>query len=203
MRKLYFIENIHTLFPKGYGVGETVITLEDVALSEELGRLDVYDERQRNERAEIFEVPAPFVSIQNDELVLKNVQSAIHEGQYIYYDSESKEFEPAYNDPLAISRRIENFRMRYNLIGLSERNNQEEHQRHRLSKNAHVVSYHVNVGHGNCTLILIREGVEYDLWMVDCGGIDLINKQCYYSNISACLTDVANVLKISQASLRI
>lgn len=177
--------------------------MEDVILSEELWRHDVYDERQRNEKAEIFEVPAPYTSLQKDELDLKNLKSAIHEGQYIYYDSESKEVEPAYNNPLAISRRIENFKMRNGLIGLSGRNDQEGNPKSLFSKNAQVVSYHVNVGHGNCTLILIREGVEYGLWMVDCGGIDLINKQCYYSNISACLTEIANELKISQANLRI
>ena len=39
-------------------------------------------------------------------------------------------------------------------------------------KPVQVISYHVNVGHGNCSFILIEAKSCYRLWLVDCSIID-------------------------------
>lgn len=198
-KKLYFIENIRTILPERNEASRTILTMEDVTSSEELGLREFYHEGHRNEGIDIYEVHTPFISPYMDELVMMNFKSAIHEGQYVYYDSEIGEFEPAYKDPLSISRRNDNIRLRTSLIELIGRNEPEANRvASRFSNNVQVISYHVNVGHGNCTIILIRDGKESELWMVDCGGIDIINGQCYYSNISACLVDIASKYKIPQ-----
>ena len=197
-KKLYFIENIRTILPERNEASRTILTLEDVTFSEELGLREFYHEGIRIDGTDIYEVHVPFISPYMDELVMMNFKSAIHEGQYVYYDNETREVEPAYNNPQAKSRRSANIRLRTDLIELIRRDEQEESHVNRFSYNAQVVSYHVNVGHGNCTIILIRDGKESELWMVDCGGIDMINGQCYYSNISACLVDIASKYKIPQ-----
>lgn len=66
-----------------------------------------------------------------------------------------------------------------------------------------VKSYHVNVGHGNCSLILSVYGTEYDLWMVDCSSYDYLKRRDYSQNLYHCLADIANLLNVDLSSLRI
>ena len=66
-----------------------------------------------------------------------------------------------------------------------------------------VKSYHVNVGHGNCSLILSVYGTEYDLWMVDCSSYDYLKRRDYSQNLHHCLADIANLLNVDLSSLRI
>ena len=66
-----------------------------------------------------------------------------------------------------------------------------------------VKSYHVNVGHGNCSMILSVYGTEYDLWMVDCSSYDYLNRRDYSQNLHHCLADIANLLNVDLSSLRI
>ena len=66
-----------------------------------------------------------------------------------------------------------------------------------------VKSYHVNVGHGNCSLILSVYGTEYDLWMVDCSSYDYLKRRDYSQNLYHCLADIASLLNVNLSSLRI
>lgn len=50
-----------------------------------------------------------------------------------------------------------------------------------------VYSYHVNVGHGNCSLIVFKEKEQYVLWMVDCSVYDYTNRRNNSMNLDACL----------------
>lgn len=202
MRKLYFIENIHTTSLLEDEIEEKyTIILEDVVRSEEIAQRELNQAWFGDERRDEEEMLTPFIQISdiNEIPKLNDSHYALHEGQYVYYDSEIGEFEAAYKNPLSISRRNDNIRLRTDLIELIGRNEPEANRvASRFSNNVQVISYHVNVGHGNCTIILIRDGEKSELWMVDCGGIDMINGQCYYSNISACLVDIASKYKIPQ-----
>lgn len=58
-----------------------------------------------------------------------------------------------------------------------------------------VYSYHVNVGHGNCSLMLVKSKDDYLLWMIDCSIIERGNKaskwQNHQSSLKACLNDIS------------
>ena len=54
------------------------------------------------------------------------------------------------------------------------------------SKTLEVVSYHVNVGHGNCSVIVFCEGSFYQIWMIDCSVIDKSNWRDYSVNLETC-----------------
>lgn len=206
MKKLYFVENIHTISLSNEERDvKYIITLEDVERSEEIAQRELDQERFGNEHRDGEEIPTPFVFLRdiNEIPRLKDSRYALHEGQYVYQDTETGDFEAAYKDPLSISRRNDNIRLRTDLIELIRRDEQEGSNVNRFSNNARVVSYHMNVGHGNCTIILIRDGEKSELWMVDCGGIDMINGQCYYSNISACLANIVSKHKIPRANFYI
>lgn len=66
-----------------------------------------------------------------------------------------------------------------------------------------VKSYHVNVGHGNCSLILFVYGAEYELWMVDCSTYDYLIRRDYSQDLYQCLKDIATTLNKDIMSLRI
>lgn len=66
-----------------------------------------------------------------------------------------------------------------------------------------VKSYHVKVGHGNCSLILSVYGAEYELWMVDISTYDFIIRRDYSQNLYQCLKDIAATLNKDVSSLRI
>lgn len=55
-----------------------------------------------------------------------------------------------------------------------------------------VYSYHVNVGHGNCSIIVIITKNKSEIWVVDFSQFDLCNKINYRDNIIECF----NFIKI-------
>jgi len=209
MKKLYFVENIHTISLSNEERDvKYIITLEDVERSEEIAQRELDQERFGNEHRDGEEIPTPFVFLRdiNEIPRLKDSRYALHEGQYVYQDTETGDFEAAYKDPLAKSRLNKNLRLRNKLIALRGNN---EHEGERIEDieaflaNAHVESYHVNVGHGNCTIILISNQDDYRLWMFDCGAKEKQYGLINYPNILACLATIALRLKKEFAELHI
>lgn len=68
-----------------------------------------------------------------------------------------------------------------------------------------VTSYHVNVGHGNCSIILIRQDERHQIWMVDCALYEAPNLVVSWTNHEAtfesCLDDIASDLGTERQSL--
>lgn len=132
---------------------------------------------------------------------LKGTDRKLHEGQYVYYDTETRQFTPAYNDPLARTRQRKNFYYRNRLY--CKQNPVDAEQ---LGEILAVQSYHVNVGHGNCSILLVQyrhmQRDEYQIWMVDCGAIDY-GAGNRYPNIDACFADIALRLHTNPANLKI
>lgn len=64
-----------------------------------------------------------------------------------------------------------------------------------LAHPTEIFSYHVNVGHGNCSLILIKSGYKYILWMVDGSTIEAGGYAAGWTDHSNslynCLEDIA------------
>lgn len=132
---------------------------------------------------------------------LVGTEREMHEGQYVYYDTESRQFTPAYNDPLARTRQRKNFYYRNRLYGKQTPVDAEQ-----LGEILAVHSYHINVGHGNCSILLVQYRRmlrnEYQIWMVDCGAIDY-GIGNLYPNIDACFADIALRIHAPLADLKI
>lgn len=197
MQTLYFIESIHLERDRNNGNDTAEIVLEDVRASMELGekRFDGYG---GNDIEHVEELPFLRMEFSNMP-TLRDSNRALREGWYVYYDLKEQVFSSAAYDELAIARRKENRDVRQRLLALHK----PEEQEMLLSGRIRVKSYHVNVGHGNCTIILIQDDSSYVIWMVDCGAIDQINRNNYYSNIQTCFSDISKELGVQLDQLRI
>lgn len=56
-----------------------------------------------------------------------------------------------------------------------------------------LFSYHVNVGHGNCSILTIKDlNNRLRIWMIDCSNFDWLNKKSYQGNLDACIQHIRN-----------
>lgn len=112
----------------------------------------------------------------------------IQEGQYVYYNDDPEADGPLFSDgtySLYAQREIGlSIYYRAELLQRASRFGNEWIQAdNQLSfDDAEVYSYHVNVGHGNCSLILIKKRDSYHLWMVDCSLLETPNKVVDFTN---------------------
>ena len=95
-------------------------------------------------------------------------KDVIQEGMYVYAVNDG-EYEIANEDPRALQ-----IRRRY--ISLIE---DLEQQQRELPQSTYdnistLYTYHVNVGHGNHTLIVFQSNNNTHIWMVDCSDFDYI-----------------------------
>ena len=63
-----------------------------------------------------------------------------------------------------------------------------------------IHSYHVNIGHGNCSIIVFRNDGQYYMWMVDCSIFDITNKTNYTDNLDKCLSEIKEKFGITTIS---
>ena len=104
----------------------------------------------------------------------------IKEGKFVYLKQENNKLLliNANNDKRAKQQILKNNKYRGNLI---KKYSKLEKKDDALISN--IYSYHINVGHGNCSIIVFKESDTYKIWMIDCSIYDFINKRSYKSNI--------------------
>lgn len=89
----------------------------------------------------------------------------------------------------------------------SETSELTNHEKEVLDGDPEVYSYHVNVGHGNCSLILISGKKGYILWMVDCSALEgLPNPRRWirhYRDLNICMQDIAKKVRTAVNKLKI
>lgn len=143
-------------------------------------------------------------SFSPEQLLMHNHRGSIREGWYVYYSEENK-ITFSYGNLSAYAR--QQFRNYYELRGsLAERIIYARSEEAIVpgsfldEKNpAQVISYHVNVGHGNCSFILIMAGNFYQLWLVDCSIVDKTDHwRSYQANIDECLKAIKLRLGLKQ-----
>ena len=143
-------------------------------------------------------------SFSPEQLLMHNHRGSIREGWYVYYNEENKT--PfGYGNLSAYAR--QQFRNYYELReSLAERIIDSRSEEAMVPKAfldeknpAEVISYHVNVGHGNCSFILIEAGNFYQLWLVDCSIVDKTDHwRSYQANIDECLKSIRQRLGLKQ-----
>ena len=158
-RKLYFIESIHTRPESEEQVVEVNMT-----------------------PVESEEVWIPEFFIFNRQEFRIDTPGDIQDGQYVFYDNEAGDGEPVFTDgtySLVAQRELgRSIYLRATLLQRAEavKDAVMLDERKLSYDDAKVTSYHVNVGHGNCSFILIKPKEGYRLWMVDCSIFEMPNK---------------------------
>jgi len=125
-----------------------------------------------------------------DNLTEKQIES-IKEGQFVFYNYENNIFSNANGSKIAKQHILANNIIRSKLNYYQEKNNTAQIV---FQVDSQVFSYHINVGHGNCSIIVIN-GDHF--WLVDCSNHDYMNKTCYDQNINSCLDALKIRFKIS------
>lgn len=200
MKKLYFVDSIHRSI-------EPEVNLVDVTLIPTEAGECLAENGDGEEHYPIV------VTLQPSQLQYDTRGGDIQEGWYVYYNDQPKQrqlFFTYANHTVYAQREIKrNDTLRSDLLNLSAsfRDNLSQDELDILLYRSEVTSYHVNVGHGNCSLILIRSELGYQLWMVDCSIQEGINKvvryQYHKKELEATLADIAATLDISVDDLRI
>lgn len=183
---LYFVEDIQ------YVANEA--NLAEVAL------LHANDENGSD--AIIVQVPSNQLQYFNS----RGVSIPVAENNYVYYTPKQQNIF-ANGNLSTFARRMRALASRYKKqIDENNANTVEEFENARnfeFDPNMIVRTYHVNIGHGNCSLILTSLGSFYHLWMVDCSTNDNLSKYNYSANLEDCLSQIAALLQVDKATLRI
>ena len=137
---------------------------------------------------DIYDIDAYDINLR--EMQIKN-QNVIPEGEFVYYDG--KGFQIAEGNPTSITyTELNNY-----LISTIEFHKPENILYEDVTD---IHSYHINVGHGNCSIIVFKENGIYNMWMVDCSIFDFTNKHDYRQNLKSCLEFITNRFKINRIS---
>lgn len=127
------------------------------------------------------------------EMRMEN-QIMIPEGEFVYYNG--REFQTAEDNSTAIVHTELNKQL-IRMIEFQNYGNQPKEVNEDISD---VHSYHINVGHGNCSIIVFCENDSYNMWMVDCSVFDFTNKHNYSSNLEDCFQYISNNFGIGRIS---
>lgn len=145
-KNLYFVDSIYQ--PIGSGI--IIVSLLPTTNNEENARIEV---------------------IQDGNLKMSNYKGRIQEGWYVFCD-DNKQF--SYGNTTAYAREAFNEFKRMLDITLNDYLTEEIREDvgflNSLSnpQDVTITSYHINVHHGNCSVILLQSGGRYEIWMVDC-----------------------------------
>ena len=181
-----------------------------------LGRLYYVDSvsaievgEQRNYHVSLIDAEIPeggiprMVSLElnSSEIRYPEVEQEIQEDDFVLYHPDSDNlFQYANDIPRAAELRNESLALRQALV---EREVRGEAALAIVQDPIWVKSYHVKVGHGNCSLILTKYEGGYDLWMVDCSTYDYLIRCDYSLDLLCCLKGIAGELKIDVSRLHI
>lgn len=128
---------------------------------------------------DIYDVEEYFTSLENPI-----IRGQLVEGRYVLYDGET--IQNADDNPTVML-----YHSLYDSIISSLRENLSESVG--IKENIKdVVSYHINVGHANCSLILFYTGYKCHLWMVDCAIKGCRSYKNYQRNLNECLDRIKN-----------
>lgn len=141
------------------------------------------------------------VSVPVDQLSFENGKK-IADNNFVYYSANHQiPFENGNKDPRALELINRSSRLRKTLRGKYQNHPMELPKADHLSKSK-ITSYHINVGHGNCSIILIESGNFYQIWMVDCGTTYSVRGP-HLENIDDCFDDIAEKLGVTRENLSI
>ena len=120
-----------------------------------------------------------------------NVEN-LRQGHFFFFNDEV--FENANSSPIAKRHIYYNNLLRGRLIK-KQLNVESESS---TSKKPEVHSYHINVGHGNCSILVINESGTIKIWMIDCSEFDYLNHRNYNGNIQSCFSHIQEKFSLNR-----
>ncbi|WP_022759589.1 hypothetical protein [Butyrivibrio fibrisolvens] len=113
-----------------------------------------------------------------------SIYAGLHQGDYIYLSNNGTIDSTANDNPIVtgITNEINNS---ISNIDTTPGSDPED-----LGKADHVYSYHVNIGHGNFSIIVYRTGSNNSAWVVDSSSYDFLDKtnaKKYKDNFDKCI----------------
>lgn len=201
MKKLYFVDSIYVSSEATESHGDDVKEPEVVVSLIAVGEKE--HERENEDNAPIM------VTLQRSQLKYDQRGGNIREGWYVFFNDKPGQgelyFSYASGNKIAQEQIQQNEILRSQLRNASNgfRDTISDDDIQKLLYGSEVWSYHVNVGHGNCSLILIKNISGCLIWMIDCSIHEKQNKKVRYENhqaaLDACIQQVlqdANVQKM-------
>lgn len=171
-KKLYFVEEIESIHNPHTGKEE-----ERIAVLLYIPE-NIHNWIDNNQDFRRF-IKQPITNIPNDLL---------REGNYVYLYS-NNEYESGSND-----LRVQQISLRSNELVERLYDNIIEGETaldpQTFNNISCINSYHVNVGHGNHSLIVFRSYTGVHIWMVDCSDYDFTSHRYYRNNIDSCLNHI-------------
>lgn len=86
--------------------------------------------------------------------------------------------------------RVSQIRMRYGGLVDSLVQAQRELPQDIFDNISILYTYHINVGHGNHSLIVFKANNQVQIWIVDCSDYDCVSHRYYRANIDNCLKHI-------------
>ena len=216
-RHLEIKEEIRNIKQTNSNMPSNLYFVDSIFLSRGRGREDNYVNLISTDKTEDGYYPTFFVACTESQLRLKNSRRKIEdgatidsgrnveEGDYVIYDERGEDgylFADGNVEPYAIQITERGEAVREALARIEPDLNKADLTERDLNTliNADTVySYHVNVGHGNCSLILIKSEEAYVLWMVDCSIIERGNSastwQNHQSELKTCLDSIGREVR--------
>lgn len=118
----------------------------------------------------------------------------VSEGHYVYRWGKN-EFQSADNDPRVVQIRERYEELKKNLL-------LPDHNVLSYADVTKLYSYHVNVGHGNHSLIVFEANSDIYIWMVDCSDYDFLLHKYYRKNIDSCLKHIKQKFNIDTLKIK-
>lgn len=185
-RTLYYVDSIH--YPDTQGNDRIAANNATVQVS----LLDVNKGKEPNDI--VLTVPIGQLSFENGRKITDN--------NFVYYlANNQKPFENGNKDPRALELINRSSQLRKELREKSL-NRPIELSRVDTFIKSGITSYHINVGHGNCSVILIENDNFYRIWMIDCGTTYYV-KGPHLENIDDCFDDIAKRLGVTKDKLSV
>ena len=108
------------------------------------------------------------------------------EGDFVVFDGDT--LSNAENNPISIMYK----ELTNQIIQQINYSNLHNHPDSTELKATKVHSYHINVGHGNCSIVVFYANHKWQMWMIDCSYFDFTNHHNNYSKIQKCLKNIEN-----------
>lgn len=172
------------------------------AINEEILQSDTSDSREeyavllKESFDNVYDVKMKLISMRGQEY-------RPSEGTFVLWDGRRHQLEDATGHPLAET---------YRILGVSLNDSISHHEisqeksweaeEFKGEEATDVKSFHVNVGHGNCSIIIYQHKSCYRAWMVDCSVRDFTKKshKDYSKNLQQCLDYLQKTYQIEKIS---
>lgn len=177
MQNLYFISCIYDIFENNKESKNSINKKDEGRVFVALEKIKDIENNNKENLEDLFET---------NELA-KNKLHGFREGFFVYKDDN-------WNLTNANSNNLAKRAILFNNIyrGKIIKQLNKKASNDKIIKASNIFTYHINVGHGNCSIIIIKNKKSLNIWMVDCSDFDFIDKKNYRGNINSCINYIKN-----------